>query len=394
MSGLPTLEDLELDGRTVLVRADLNVPLDGGAVADDFRIRASLPTLAELRDRGASVVVCSHLGRPKGTDPRFRMDPVAERLGALGGFPVVKTDSVVGDEVAAAIRSAGDAVVVLENTRFEGGETSNDPELAQALADLADVFVLDAFGSAHRAHASTVGVAERLPSAAGRLLAAEVATLQRLIDDPPRPYVVVLGGAKVSDKLGVIRHVLGKVDLLLVGGGMCFTLLAAAGYEIGDSLVEEDMIGQVREVMDSDTGGKIALPSDVVVADRFARDASTEVVAATAIPENAMGLDIGPVTSERFGGVVGEAAGLFWNGPMGVFEWESFQNGTRAIAEAVARSDGFTVIGGGDTVSAVRMFGLESGVSFISSGGGAGLEMLEGEELPGIKALRRWSNVA
>ena len=263
MSELPTLDSLDVADKTVLVRADLNVPLDGGRVADDFRIRASLPTINELRAKGARVVVCSHLGRPKGVDPSLRMGPVATRLAELGGFPVVKANGAAGPDVEQAIREAGDAVVLLENTRFEAGEKANDPALADAMAQLADVFVLDAFGSAHRAHASTVGVAERLPSAAGRLLAAEVDALSALLEAPERPYVVVLGGAKVSDKLGVMKHLLPKVDLMLVGGGMCFTLLAAGGYEVGRSLVEESMEDEVRDLLRSEHGGKILLPDDL-----------------------------------------------------------------------------------------------------------------------------------
>jgi len=391
---LPALDGLDVAGRTVLVRADLNVPLADGGVADDFRIRASLPTIMALRDRGARVVVCSHLGRPKGPDPAFAMDPVAARLGELGGFSVVKTATVAGPDAARAVAAGGDEVVVLENTRFEPGETKNDPALADALASLADAFVLDAFGSAHRAHASTVGVTERLPSAAGLLLDAEVAALSTLLENPARPYVVALGGAKVSDKLAVMRYLLPKVDLMLVGGGMCFTLLAAGGYEVGSSLVEESMVAEVADLLGSADGGKIVLPEDVVAADRFAEDASYDVVPAFAIPDDRMGLDIGPDTTARFGAVLEEAASVFWNGPMGVFEWEAFRAGTTGVAEAVARSRGFTVIGGGDSVAAIRLLGLENDVSHVSSGGGAGLEMLEGRELPGIAALRKWAEDA
>ncbi len=393
MTSLPTLDSLDVGGRTVLVRADLNVPLDAGEVADDFRIRASLPTIEALRDRGAKVVVCSHLGRPKGVDPEFAMDPVAARLGELGGFDVVKLDGVVGPDVEQGVAGApADAVVLLENTRFEAGEKANDAGLADGLAALADAFVLDAFGSAHRAHASTVGVAERLPSAAGLLLQKEVDALGALLEDPERPYVVVLGGAKVSDKLGVMKHLLPKVDLMLVGGGMCFTLLAADGYEIGSSLVEESMLDEVRDLLRSEHGGRILLPDDIVVADAFAADAPHDTVSSNHMPEGRMGLDIGPETIERFGGVVAEAQSVFWNGPMGVFEWEAFRAGTEGVAAAVARSDGFTVIGGGDSVAALRLLGKESDVKHVSSGGGAGLEMLEGKELPGIAALRRWAD--
>lgn len=386
---LPTLDDLEVAGETVLVRSDLNVPLDGGAVADDFRIAASLPTILELRDRGARVVVCSHLGRPGGVvDPAFSMAPVTERLGELGGFPVVQAPAVVGPGAEAAVASADpDAVVVLENTRFEPGETKNDPALADGLAALATRFVNDAFGTAHRAHASTVGVAERLPSAAGLLLAAEIDAFSRLLGEPARPYVVVLGGAKVSDKLGVIKSLLPKVDLMLVGGGMCFTLLAAGGYRIGDSLVEKSMLDEVTGVLEGEGGAKIVLPPDIVVAEQFAADADCETVSGTAIPDGVMGLDIGPESIERFGAVVEEAESVFWNGPMGVFEWEAFRAGTAGIAEAVAASDGYTVVGGGDSVAALRLLDRAGDVSHLSSGGGAGLEMLEGKTLPGVAAL-------
>lgn len=323
----------------------------------------------------------------------MRMDPVAERLGELGGFATTKVNAVAGPEAVAAVADAeGGTVVVLENTRFEPGEKANDPDLATGLAELADVFVLDAFGSAHRAHASTVGVAERLPSAAGRLLAAEVAALGRLLDQPASPYVVVLGGAKVSDKLGVMQHLLPSVDLMLVGGGMCFTLLAAGGHEIGDSLVEESMIAEVAALLRSPDGGKIMLPDDIVVADRFAADAAFETHSAMAMPSSGLGLDIGPATVARFGAAIEGAANVFWNGPMGVFEWESFRAGTEGVAAAVAVSAGYTVVGGGDSVAAIRILGRDDEVGHVSSGGGAGLEMLEGKELPGIAALRRWAD--
>ena len=389
---LPTLDTLDVEGKRVLVRSDLNVPLDGGTVADDFRIRASLPTIEALRQRGARVIVASHLGRPKGPDPAFSMSPVSERLSELGGFPVIQAEAVYGTEVEALIADAPDgSVVVLENTRFEPGESTNDPDVASGLAALADVFVNDAFGTAHRAHASNVGVAERLPSAAGRLLEGEIEAFGHLLGDPDRPYVVILGGAKVSDKLDVIKHLLPSVDLMLVGGGMCFTLLKAGGYRVGESLVEESMVDVVRQVLDGPGGEKIVLPDDLVVADRFAADAAHEVVPGTAIPEGMMGLDIGPETVRRFGAVIEEAESVFWNGPMGVFEWEAFRPGTAGIAEAVASSDGYTVVGGGDSVAALRLLERDDEVSFVSSGGGAGLEILEGTNLPGVAALERWS---
>lgn len=393
MARFLTLDDLDVSGRRVLVRSDLNVPLDGGEVADDFRIRASLPTIQRLRDSGAIVVVCSHLGRPKGNDPALRMDPVGVRLGELGGFPVAKLDAVVGPDVEKAVGKGrpGD-VFLLENTRFEPGETKNDPALADALARLADLFVLDAFGTAHRAHASTVGVAERLRSAAGPLLVQEVEALTKLMEDPERPFTVVLGGAKVSDKLGVIRSLLPKTDMMLIGGGMCFTLLAAEGYEIGSSLFEEERLDEVRSVLRSEFGDRISLPEDVVVADRFAPDAAARTVDADEIPDDWMGLDIGPETIERFGAVIHGSGSVFWNGPMGVFEWERFRAGTEQVARALAGIDGFTVVGGGDSVAAMRLLGLENSVSHLSTGGGAGLEMLEGKTLPGVAALERWAD--
>ncbi len=389
---LPTLGALEVEGRRVLVRADLNVPLDEGAVADDFRIRASLPTIMELRDRGANVVVASHLGRPKGIDPSLSMGPVTKRLGELGGFPTVQAPAVIGAEAAGAVATAPvGSVVVLENTRFEAGESKNSADMADGMAALADVFVNDAFGTAHRSHASNVGVAERLPSAAGHLLEAEIDAFARLLGDPDRPYVVVLGGAKVSDKLEVIKHLLPTVDLMLVGGGMCFTLLKAGGYSVGDSLVEESMLDEVKAVLDGPGGAKIVLPDDIVVADAFAADAAHRIVPGTAIPDGMMGLDIGPETVRRFGGVIEEAASVFWNGPMGVFEWEAFRPGTAGVAAAVASSSGYTVVGGGDSVAALRLLERDDEVSFVSSGGGAGLQMLEGRTLPGIAALNKWS---
>jgi phosphoglycerate kinase len=390
MTPLPTISDLEVAGRTVLVRADLNVPLADRAVADEFRIGAAIPTIAALREGGARVVVASHLGRPDGRDPALSLAPVAARLGELGGFDVVMAGDTAGAAARQAVADAPDgSVVVLENTRFEPGETSNDPALADAFASLADAFVLDAFGSAHRAHASTVGVAERLPSAAGMLMADEVAAFERLLSDPDRPYIVLLGGSKVSDKLGVIEALLPKVDVMLVGGAMCFTLLAAEGYEVGGSLVEDDMVGAVRRVLDGPYGGRLSLPIDVVVAERFAADAATTVAPTSRMPADGMGLDIGPATAERFSEIVAGSDTLFWNGPMGVFEWEAFASGTRGVAESVAASEGYTVVGGGDTVSALRSFGLADRVSHLSTGGGAGLELLEEGSLPGIDVLRR-----
>jgi phosphoglycerate kinase len=388
-----TLDDVDVTGTRVLVRSDLNVPLDDGAVSDDFRIRAALPTISRLRDAGARVVVCSHLGRPKGVDPAFGMAPVGQRLAALGGFPVAVAPGVVGDEVERFVAGAdAGTVVLLENTRFEPGETKNDPAVADGLARLADLFCQDAFGSVHRAHASTVGVAERLRSVAGPLLVAEVQSLGRFLSAPDRPYVVVLGGAKVSDKLGVIENLLPTTDVMLIGGGMCFTLMKAEGYEVGSSLVEEEMVETVRELLEGPHGDRIQLPLDIVIADRFAEDADHRVVDAEDMVEEWMGLDIGPKTVERFGGVIHGAGSVFWNGPMGVFEGPAFRVGTEAIARAMAGSPAFTAVGGGDSAAALRLLGLENEVSHLSTGGGAGLELLEGAELPGVKVLERWVN--
>ncbi len=387
---LPTIESLELSGRTVLVRSDLNVPLDGGRVADSFRITASLRTIGELRTRADSVVVASPLGRPKGVDPALSMRPVADALGELGGFGTVLAPGVVGTEVEAVITASPQgAVVVLENTRFEAGESTNNPVVADGLASLADVFVDDAFGTAHRAHASNVGVAERLPSAAGRLLEAEIAAFDRLLHGADRPYVVVMGGAKVSDKLRVMENLLPKVDLMLIGGGMCFTLLQASGYSIGESLVEESMLESAERLLASEFGDKIVLPLDIDVAEGFAADASHRIVSVAVIPSGTLGLDIGPETIARFSGAITEAQSVFWNGPMGVFEWEAFRAGTEGVADAVASCDGYTVVGGGDSVAAIRLLGRENDISHVSSGGGAGLAMLEGATLPGIEVLRR-----
>jgi phosphoglycerate kinase len=385
-----TLDTLDTTGRTVLIRSDLNVPLDGGVVGDTFRISASLATIDEVRAKADRVIVASHLGRPKGFDPAFSMAPVTRQLGELGGFVTVQAPGVIGAEVEAAIAAAPPgAVVVLENTRFEAGEGTNDPVVADGLAALADVFVNDAFGTAHRSHASNVGVADRLPSAAGRLMQAEIEAFDRLLHDPDRPYVVIMGGAKISDKLGVIKNLLPSVDLMLIGGGMCFTLLRSAGYAIGDSLVEDAMLGEVADLLGSADGDKIVLPTDVVVATAFAEDAPHEVRSIHEIDAGTMGLDIGPETVARFAGAAREAEAVFWNGPMGVFEWEAFRSGTEGVADAVASSDGYTVVGGGDSVAALRLLGRSDDVSHVSSGGGAGLAMLEGATLPGIASLMK-----
>ena len=389
MTDLRTISDLDLAGSTVLVRADLNVPLHGDTVTDDFRIEASLPTINALRDGGAAVVVCSHLGRPDGHDPRLSMRPVGDRLGELGGFEVVTASDVAGPDSRRLVSAADDRVVMLENTRFEPGESSNSAELAAALAGLADLFVLDAFGSAHRAHASTVGVAGLLPSAVGLLVADELAAFDRVLDDPARPFVVVLGGAKVSDKLGLINALLPRVDVMMIGGAMCFTVLAAEGFEIGASLVEKEMLDEIRDVLRSECGSRISLPVDIVVADSFAFDAAHKIHPATDLPSEGMGLDIGPETSERFGAIIAGADTIFWNGPMGVSEWDAFASGTQAIAESVTSSPGYSVAGGGDSVAALRRMGLHERVDHLSTGGGAGLELIENGSLVAVEAVRR-----
>ena len=386
-----TLDDLDVNGRRVLVRSDLNVPLEDGQVTDDFRIVSALGTIDRLRKSLARVIVCSHLGRPKNREPEFAMDPIAARMSELGGFPVRKLNGVVGPGVEKVVTEMQPGeVVLLENTRFEPGETKNDPTLATEFARLAELFVQDAFGSVHRAHASTVGVAERVRSAAGPLLVSEVEALGRFLTDPERPYVVILGGAKISDKLGVIRNLLPRVDSMLIGGGMCFTLMVAQGRSVGKSLVEDDQVENVRELLSGPYGSRIVLPSDFVIADRFDEHASPRVVGSSEIPDDSLGLDIGPETAEAFAAVVRDAKSVFWNGPMGVFEWEAFRGGTEAVAHALAECAGFTAVGGGDSAAALRVLDMEDKVSHLSTGGGAGLEMLEGKELPGVAVLKKW----
>jgi phosphoglycerate kinase len=386
---VPRLEDLPaLDGRRVLARVDFNVPLRDGVIDDDLRIAAALPTLQWLRERGAAVVVCSHLGRPKGEpDPRYSMRPVAQRLGELLRAPVKLAPAVVGDEVqtAAGALTPGE-VLLLENLRFEAGETANDPAFADALSALGDAYVNDAFGASHRAHASIVGPPARLPSAAGRLLEREVEVLSGLLHEPRRPFVAVLGGAKVSDKLGVIDALLERCDAILVGGAMAFTFLLAQGNAVGDSLVEPDRVADCRRLLDS---GKVRVPVDVVVAKEIAADTETRIVKAAAMPDGWKGLDVGPETAALFADEIGRAGTVLWNGPMGVFEVEPFAAGTRTVAEAVADCRGFTVIGGGDSASAVRQMGLADRVDHVSTGGGASLELIEQGDLPGLEALRK-----
>jgi phosphoglycerate kinase len=384
--------DLDVAGKRVLVRSDLNVPLDGTTVTDDGRIRASLPLLQDLIARGARVVVAAHLGRPQGApDPAYSLAPVGTRLQQLLGVPVRVAEDVVGPSAYEAVQATeSDRVVLLENVRFEKGETSKDDgergAFADELAALADLYVDDAFGAVHRKHASVYDVAQRLPHAAGPLVALELGVLRRLTEDPARPYAVVLGGSKVSDKLKVIEALLPKVDTLLVGGGMCFTFLKAQGHEVGASLLEEDQLDTCRAFLET---GKVVLPVDVVAAERFAADAAHDVVPVDAIPADRMGLDIGPRSVEVFRDALAGARTAFWNGPMGVFEMEPYANGTRGVAEAIASlPDALTVVGGGDSAAAVRALGIdESRFGHISTGGGASLEFLEGKALPGLEVL-------
>ena len=394
---LPTLDDLgDINGRRVFVRVDHNVPLKDGAVTDDARVRASLPTLTELLDAGTSLVVASHLGRPKGeARDELRMAPVADRLSELLERDVQALDEVVGDQVRAVCGhiEPGD-VVYLENLRFDPREEANDTGFAGELADLADVYVDDAFGAVHRAHASVAALAELFvkegrPAVAGRLLQREVEALSRLLNDPDRPYVAVLGGAKVSDKLATIVALVERVDAILIGGAMAFTFLAADGGAIGDSLVEPDSFGEVREARAraAERGVLIQLPEDVVAASEVTADASRETVPASAIPRGMKGLDIGPRTVEEFARSIADAKTILWNGPMGVFELEPFGAGTRGVATAVAGANAYTVAGGGDSLAAVAKYGLQDGFDHLSTGGGASLEFLEGRSLPGIAVL-------
>ena len=389
--GKASVRDAEVEGRTVLVRADLNVPLSGGAVGDDTRIRAALPTIELLRDRGAKVVLCSHLGRPKGRDPELSMRPVAARLGELLGTDVGLAPGVVGADVeaAAAALAPGD-VLLLENTRWEDGEKANDPALADRLAALADVYVNDAFGAAHRAHASTEGVAHRLPAYAGLLLEREVRELTSVLGDPARPLVVVLGGAKVTDKVGVIERFLELADRILIGGAMCFSFFRAQGHETGDSLVEEEGIELARRALELAAGSscELELPTDLVLGAGFSADAEPVATDGVDVPDGMMGLDIGPASARAYADAIAAAGTVFWNGPMGAFELPPFAAGTRAVAEAVASTAATTIVGGGDSAAALTEFGLADEVSWLSTGGGASLELIEGRPLPGVEALR------
>jgi phosphoglycerate kinase len=385
-----------LEGRRVLVRSDLNVPLDDGRIADDGRVRASVPTIADLRSRGAKVVVMAHLGRPKGQpDPAYTLSPVSNRLGELLGATVTQASDTVGESAQAAVAAmSGGDVVVLENVRFNPGETSKDDTertvFAGQLAALGDAFVSDGFGVVHRKQASVYDLAKLLPAAAGELVLTEVRALRQLTDNPKRPYVVVLGGSKVSDKLGVIAHLMTQADRLLIGGGMVFTFLAAQGRQVGRSLLEADQLDVVRHYLTSaeSAGVEIVLPTDVVVASDIAADAQATVVSVDAIPPDQIGLDIGPESAARFAARLADARTAFWNGPMGVFELAPFAAGTEAVATALTGVDGLTVIGGGDSAAAIRQLGFrDDQFGHVSTGGGASLELLEGRSLPGLVVL-------
>ena len=390
--GKRTVRDLDVGaGDSVLARMDFNVPLDGGRVADDARIRAALPTIELLLEKGPRLVICSHLGRPKGRDPETSLRPVSERLGDLIDAPVHQAPDVVGPEVRRGVdRLDPGAVLLLENTRWERGETQNDPELARQLAELGDAYVNDAFGAAHRAHASTAGVTDFLrPAVAGLLLEREVVTLRSIVEEPERPLVVVLGGAKVSDKIALIDRFLDTADTLLIGGAMCFSFFRAQGIPTGDSLVEEKGVELAARALEKAESSdcRLLLPVDLVLGERFAEDAEPREQDGVEVPDGWMGLDVGPRTTAAYAEEITRAGTVFWNGPMGAFELAPFAAGTRAVAEAVAQAAGTTVVGGGDSGAALAEFGLADEVDHLSTGGGASLELLEGKKLPGVEAL-------
>jgi phosphoglycerate kinase len=386
-----SVREAEVAGRRVLVRVDFNVPLDAGKVADDMRIRAALPTIELLRERGAALVLASHLGRPQGEpDPALSMAPVSKRLGELLGIEVTQARGVIEGDIDLKCGALGPGdVLLLENTRFEPGETENDPKLAEALAQLADLYVNDAFGAAHRAHASTEGVAHHLPGYAGLLLQREVEELTRVVESPEHPLVVILGGSKVSDKIGVIDRFLEIADRILIGGAMCFSFFRAQGIETGDSLVEEEGVELAAKALEraKDSECELLLPVDLVLGKGFDADTERRESDGVEVPNGWMGLDIGPRSAALYAEAVAKAGTVLWNGPMGAFEMEPFAAGTRTVAEAVAAAPGTTVIGGGDSVAALRKFGLDDEVDWLSTGGGASLELLEGKKLPGVEAL-------
>ena len=395
MADIASVDDLDARGKRVLVRVDFNVPVSDGVCTDDTRIRAALPTINKLVEGGARVILMSHLGRPSGEgfEEKFTLRPAALRLAELLGKPVAFASDTIGEDAHAKVAALQDGqVLVLENLRFDKREKKNDPAFCEELASLGDVYVNDAFGTAHRAHASTAGVAALLPAYAGYLMQREVGTLSGMLDKPRRPFVAILGGSKVSDKIKVIDALLEKCDTLIIGGGMCFTFLLAQGKQVGTSLKEEDWVERAAAMLKKaeERGVKLLLPVDVVCADKFAEDARTETVSVDAIPADMMGLDIGPETSKLYADAIAEGATVFWNGPMGVFEMDAFAAGTKAVALAVAENQqADTIIGGGDSVAAVNKFDLADRMTFISTGGGASMELVQGEALPGVEALRR-----
>lgn len=395
MADIASVDDLDARGKRVLVRVDFNVPVSDGVCTDDTRIRAALPTINKLVDGGARVILMSHLGRPSGEgfEEKFTLRPAALRLAELLGKPVAFASDTIGEDAHAKVAALQDGqVLVLENLRFDKREKKNDPAFCEELASLGDAYVNDAFGTAHRAHASTAGVAALLPAYAGYLMQREVGTLSGMLDKPRRPFVAILGGSKVSDKIKVIDALLEKCDTLIIGGGMCFTFLLAQGKQVGTSLKEEDWVEHAAAMLKKaeERGVKLLLPVDVVCADKFAEDARTETVSVDAIPADMMGLDIGPETSKLYADAIAEGATVFWNGPMGVFEMDAFAAGTKAVALAVAENrQADTIIGGGDSVAAVNKFDLADRMTFISTGGGASMELVQGEALPGVEALRR-----
>ncbi len=387
--GKKTVRDIDVRDRRVLVRADLNVPMENGIITDDTRIRESLPTIQYLLENGARVIVCSHLGRPKGPDPALSLAPVAGRMANLLGREVLFAEDCIGPVAEAAVASMGHHVLLLENLRFHPGEEANDPTFARQLASLAEIFVNDAFGAAHRAHASTEGITHYLPAVAGLLMEKEVRYLGALVANPPHPFAAVVGGAKVSSKLPAIRHLLPRIDLLLVGGGMANTFLKARGIDVGASLVEDDLLDAARDIAQQaqQRGIELHLPVDVVAASRFAPDAETRTVPVEEIPRGYLVLDIGPETVRRYAAALQRARAVIWNGPMGVFEMEPFASGSFELARAIAALDATTVVGGGETAAVVAATGLKERFTHVSTGGGASLEMLEGRTLPGVAAL-------
>lgn len=386
-----TMKDVDLSGKRVFCRVDFNVPMKDGKITDDTRIRAALPTINELIEKGARVILASHLGRPKGqVNEELRLTAAGDRLSELLDRPVTKLDESVGEAVKAEIDNMKDGdVVLLENVRFHAGEEKNDAELAEQFAELADVFVNDAFGAAHRAHATTAGIAKHLPAVAGLLLEKELDVLGKALSEPERPFTAIIGGAKVKDKIGVIENLLEKVDHLIIGGGLSYTFLKAQGHEIGTSLLEEDKLDLANSFIAKakEKGVQLHLPEDAVIAQEFSAETETKVVSSDAIPADWMGLDIGPKTAEKYASIIKDSKLIIWNGPMGVFEMEPFSKGTRAVADAMAETAGYTVIGGGDSAAAVELFHVADKMDHISTGGGASLEFMEGKELPGVSAL-------